>query len=103
MLMLRLQRLGTTKRPTYRLIVSEKRKDTQAGSLEILGTYEPQSKDKRFNVKADRVKYWMSVGAQTSNTVNNLLINNKIIEGKKRKSVTISKERKEKLLKKKAV
>ena len=57
--MLRLQRLGTTKRPTYRLIVSEKRKDTQVGALEILGTYEPQSKDKKFNIKADRVKYWI--------------------------------------------
>lgn len=99
--MLRLQRLGTTKRPTYRLIVSEKRKDTQAGALEILGTYEPLLKDKKINLKIERIKYWLSVGAQTSNTVNNLLINNKIIEGKKRKSVVISKERKEKLAKKK--
>lgn len=84
----------------YRLIVSEKRKDTQAGALEILGTYEPMLKDNRLEVKADRVKYWLGVGAQMSDTVYNLFVGHKIVEGKKKKPVSISKKRVEKLAKK---
>jgi len=97
MLILRLQRLGRSKQPVYRLIVSEKKHDTQYGQLEILGNYNPSLKENRFTVKADRVQYWLSVGAQMSNTVNNLLINNKIIEGKKKRSVQITKKRAKKI------
>jgi small subunit ribosomal protein S16 len=101
MLILRLQRLGKSKQPIYRLIVSEKKHDTQYGQLEILGNYNPTLKENRFTVKADRVKYWLSVGAQMSNTVNNLLINNKIIEGKKKSSVKITQKRAKKMTEKK--
>ena len=99
--MIRLQRIGKTKRPVYRIIVSPKHKDTQSGQLEILGTYDSVSKDKKLVVKADRIKYWISVGAQLSPTLNNLFIKEKIIEGKKQKSVKISKDRKAKLEKEK--
>jgi len=99
--MIRLQRIGKTKRPVYRIIVSPKHKDTQSGQLEILGTYDSVSKEKKLVVKADRVKYWMGVGAQLSPTLHNLFIKEKIIEGKKQKSVTISKERKAKIEKEK--
>jgi small subunit ribosomal protein S16 len=101
MLMIRLQRIGKTKRPVYRIIVSPKHKDTQSGQLEILGTYDMVSKEKKLDVKVDRIKYWMSVGAQLSPTLNNLFINKQIIEGKKQKSVTISKDRKAKMAKEK--
>lgn len=101
MLILRLQRIGKAKRPTYRLIVSEKRHDTQRGSLEILGTYNPVEKNKTVDFKADRIKYWLSVGAQMSNTVNNLLLNAGVIEGKKKKSVTITDKRRKKIADKK--
>jgi small subunit ribosomal protein S16 len=73
MLMIRLQRIGKTKRPFYRIIVSPKHKDTQAGQLEILGTYDSVSKEKKLTIKADRVKYWMGVGALLSSTLHNLL------------------------------
>lgn len=102
MLMIRLQRVGKKKSPTYRLIVSEKTKDTQARSLEILGIYNPTESTKLVNLKEDRIKYWLSVGAQPSSTVNNLLINNSIISGEKKRSVTISKKRKAKMDGKKA-
>lgn len=96
--MLRLQRLGKAKQPTYRLIVSEKARDTQAGSLEILGCYNPVAKDKKIDLKADRIKYWLSVGAQMSNTVHNLLLKNGIISGeKKMRSVFLSQKRKAKI------
>ena len=101
--MIRLQRIGKTKRPFYRIIVSPKHKDTQAGQLEILGTYDSVSKEKKLTIKADRVKYWMGVGAQLSPTLHNLFIKEKIIEGRKRKSVYISKERRVKLEKAKGV
>ena len=85
--MLRLQRIGKKKSPTYRLIVSEKTKDTQAGSLENWGIYNPVATPKVIEFKKDRINYWLSVGAQPSATVNNLLVNEGIVKGEKKKSV----------------
>lgn len=100
MLIIRLQRIGKRKQPTYRMIVSEKSRDTQFGHLEVVGLYNPIQVPKIIDLKADRIKYWISVGAQMSATVNNLLVTQGIIEGKKQKSVAISKKRKEKIEKK---
>lgn len=97
MLMIRLQRMGKTKRPSYRLIVSPKHKDTQSGQLEILGNYDPVQKTTVVNLKKDRLEYWLSVGAQPSPTVNNILVNAGIIQGKKEKSVFFTKKRTAKL------
>src|SRR3989338_4726764 len=97
MLMLRLQRVGKIKSPSYRLVVSEKAKDTQSGSLEILGQYDPTKNPKVINFKKDRIEHWLSVGAQTSNTVHNLFLNAGILQGEKKKSVYLSKKRKEKI------
>jgi small subunit ribosomal protein S16 len=102
MLMLRLQRIGKTKSAAYRLVISEKTKDPQAGSLEILGQYDPTKKTKVINFNIERIKYWISKGAQPSNTVNNLLINVGVITGKKMKSVSLSKKRQTKIGAKKA-
>jgi len=102
MLTIRLQRMGKRKNPTYRLIISEKARDTQYNSLEILGNYNPTQTPKVLELKADRIKYWISMGAQTSNTVNNILVREGVIEGKKRKSVTITNKRKTKMGVKKA-
>ncbi len=54
---------------------------TKGRFVEEVGFYNPLTKEK--SVKADRVKYWLSVGAQPSDTVHNLLISEKIIEDKK--------------------
>jgi small subunit ribosomal protein S16 len=104
MLMLRLQRLGKIKQPSYRLIVSDKHHDTQYGSVEILGTYNPllKEKDKQTVFKTDRIKYWLSVGAQPSATVNNLLVSLGLLTGKKQKSVFLSKKRSAAIADKKA-
>lgn len=98
MLAIRLQRLGKIKQATYRVIVSEKNKDPQAGSLEILGNYNP--KDKKLDIKADRVKHWLEKGAQASATVFNLLLKAGLVSGAKKRSVFLSKKRKEKIAKK---
>ena len=102
MLTIRLQRMGKRKNPTYRLIISEKARDTQYNSLEILGHYSPTQIPKVLELKADRIKHWLSVGAQASNTVHNILVREGILEGKKKKSVRITNKRKAKIETKKA-
>src|SRR5207247_1998294 len=102
MLTIRLSRVGKTKQPSYRLIVSEKTKDPWGDSLELLGTYNPLRNPAEIKFNVDRVKYWISKGAQTSDTVRNLLIDEKIIEGEKSKKVSITKRRAAKIAKKQA-
>ncbi len=98
MLRIRLSRQGRRNAPFYRIIVSERHKDTFAGSLENLGFYNPRSKE--VGLKADRIKYWLSVGAQPSATVHNLLVEHGVIEGKKVRASKLSKKRREKLAEK---
>lgn len=94
MLTIRFSRIGKKKKPFYRLIISEKTKDTWGTFLEQLGHYDPQTK--KATLKADRITYWISVGSQMSNSVHNLLVKEGVIKAKddkKKKSVFISKKR----------
>lgn len=97
MLTIRLSRTGKKNQPFYRLIISEKTKDPWGKYLELLGNFNPRSKE--LNAKKDRIKYWLSKGAQMSPTINNLLLKAGIISGKKQKSVNISKTRSAKMIK----
>jgi small subunit ribosomal protein S16 len=99
--MLRLQRIGKAKKATYRLIVSEKARDTQGFYLENIGTYNPHAKENQFQPKVDRIKYWIEKGAQSSDTVHNLLVTAGVIKEKKKKSVYLSTKRKKKVEEKK--
>ncbi|TAL19190.1 30S ribosomal protein S16 [Patescibacteria group bacterium] len=85
MLTIRLSRTGKTKQPYYRLIVSEKARDPWGVAVEILGNYNPRTKKADFD--AERVRHWLSRGAQTSDTVWNLLLSLNLVEGKKRQIV----------------
>jgi len=76
MLIVRLQRTGKRGQAYFRVIVTEHTKKPKGEYLELLGTYNPH--EKVLNVKKDRIEYWVSKGAQTSPTVNNLLVNHKI-------------------------
>lgn len=91
MLAIRLSRIGKKKKPMYRLTVAEKSKDPYGRALEILGSYNPFTKE--LIVKKDRIEHWLGHGAQMSPTVNNLLIQKEIIKGEK---VTASKPGKKK-------
>ncbi len=102
MLTIRLSRVGKKKQPSYRFIVCEKARDPWGKALEILGSYNTLTNPPSMQLDADRAKYWISKGAQPSDTVHNILVENKIIEGEKRKLMQISKVRKAKLAKKKA-
>ena len=101
MLTIRLQRIGKKKKPFYRVIISEKQKDTQGHYLELLGSYNPHTKVAQL--KQDRITYWLGVGARMSNTVHNLFIREGVVTEKdKRQSVKISKKRRAKLDEKKS-
>ena len=103
MLKIRLQRIGRKNDPHFRLVVTPhylKAKTTQYN--EILGTY--NVKAGIFECKAERVKYWMGVGAQCSPTVTNLLISKGVLEGRKinvlpKKSPVVKEEKKKQLKK----
>jgi len=84
MVVLRLSRVGKKSHPTFRIIASDKHKDTVGSYLELLGSYDPHATPTRIEVKADRIKYWLSVGAQPSDTVHNLLVEKGVIDSAKR-------------------
>ncbi len=79
MLSIRLSRRGKKSQPNYRLIISEKEKDPWGKCLEILGYYTPKVDSKIFNLKEDRLKYWLGQGAKLSATVNNLLVSQGVL------------------------
>ncbi len=83
MLMIRLQRTGRKNDPAFRVVLTDSKNAAKSGKfLEILGSYKVKGGEAIF--KADRVKHWMSMGAQVSATVHNFLVAQKIIEGKKK-------------------
>jgi len=92
MLKIRLQRIGKKNRPHYRLVVSEKNKDMYGDHKEIVGHYDPIAQPKVTELKEDRIKYWLSVGAQASPTVHNLLVGAKVVESKKVRAWTPKKK-----------
>jgi small subunit ribosomal protein S16 len=81
MLAIKLAKIGKTNKRLFRLIISEKSRDPYGRVLEILGSYNPHSKE--LLTKTERIKYWISQGAQMTATVNNLLIEKEIIKGAK--------------------
>jgi len=81
MLTIKLSKLGKKNKKVFRVIISEKGRDPYGNSLEILGSYNQYHKE--LQVKADRIKFWLARGAQMTPTVNNLLVGQGIVEGKK--------------------
>ena len=81
MLVLKLRRTGKKHQPSYRLIVGERRSKVDGRYVDNLGWYNPRSKDSRLN--KERVLYWLSKGAQKTDTVHNLLVKTGIISESK--------------------
>lgn len=83
MLKIRLQRVGRKNVPTFRVVLTDSKNSTKSGRfLEVLGSFDPRN-DKSKIIQTDRVKYWISKGAQLSGTLHNFLVHTKVIEGKK--------------------
>lgn len=81
MLMIRFQRTGRKNNPSFRIAVSEKRSKPKSGALELLGSFDPKTKQSSF--KKERILYWVSQGAHVSPTVHNLLVSQGVIQDKK--------------------
>lgn len=98
MLRLKLQRIGKKKQAFFRLIVQEKARDPHDKNAEILGWYNPYTKAKEL--KKERIAYWLSQGAEPTDTLHNLFVDEGLITDKKEKTFKISKKRKEKIAEK---
>ena len=77
MLKIRLRRMGSNRRPVYRVVVSDARSTPSAAVLEEVGFYNPRSKPADVRIDRERVDYWVSRGAQLSETVRTLLAQKK--------------------------
>ena len=73
MLMIRLARVGARKQPHYRIVVIEKERARNGRPVEVVGTYNPRTNPASVELKRERVDYWVSKGAQVSDTVSRLL------------------------------
>lgn len=83
MLTIRLQRMGRKNEPVFRLVVTDSKNSPKSRNyLEVLGSYDSRRGEKS-EFKAEQIKAWIAKGAQTSETVHNLLVDKKIITGKK--------------------
>ena len=82
MLRIRFFRTGKKNQPFFRIVVTDRRRPPRGGRfLEILGFFNPLTKERKL--KKERIKHWISLGAQPSDSVYNLLIEEKVLEGKK--------------------
>lgn len=82
MLKMRLQRVGRKNDPSYRVVVTDSRTGPKSNKhVALLGNY--NAKMNSFSIEAEEAKNWIAKGVQVSPTVHNLLVSNKVIEGKK--------------------
>ncbi len=77
---IRLKRMGRRNRAFFRICAFDAREERDGRSIEQLGTYDPMEKEesKKVVLKRDRIEYWLSVGAQPSETVASILKKNDI-------------------------
>lgn len=80
MLAIRLMRMGAKKRPSYRVVVKEKHSKRDGAYLENLGTYDPTHNPAQVRLNLERVSYWLSNGAQPTNTVEQLIKTSRLRE-----------------------
>ncbi len=73
MLTIRLSRIGKKKKPFYRVVVIERTRPRNGRVRELVGTYDPLKKPAEIKLDAERIKYWLGVGAQPSDTVRELV------------------------------
>ena len=73
MVKIRLRRMGAKKAPYYRIIVADSRSPRDGRFIEELGIYDPMADGEKIKVDMERAKYWISNGAQPTDTVRGLL------------------------------
>ena len=73
MLMIRLARFGSKKKPTYRVVVIEKERARDSRAVEVVGIYNPVAQPTAVRLDHARIEHWMKNGARPSDTVARLL------------------------------
>ncbi len=90
MLIIRLQRTGKKNQADFRIVLAEKEAPVNKKITEILGSYNPRKKV--FQVKEERLKYWLGQKVSLSETVHNLLVTKSLLDAKKVKAFSIPKK-----------
>ena len=80
MVAMRLTRIGSKKRPYYRIVVIDKRRARNGRFLEVLGQYSPISSPAQIEIDPERAQYWLSKGAIPSETVRSILRKKEIVK-----------------------
>ena len=73
MVKIRLKRMGMKKKPFYRLVVTDSRNPRDGRFIEEVGYYNPVAQPVELKINEERAKYWLSVGAQPTDTTRGLL------------------------------
>ena len=71
-------RVGKKKQPQYRIVVMDQRKARNSDYVEVVGHYNPRQQPAAINLKAERIQYWLSKGAQPTDTVRSFLRRQKL-------------------------
>ena len=80
MVAMRLARIGSKKRPYYRIVVIDKRRARNGRFLEVLGQYAPIGNPVKIEINSERAQYWLSKGAEPSETVRSILRKKEIVK-----------------------
>ena len=73
MVVIRLRRAGSKKRPFFRVVVTDSRAARDSSYVEVLGTYNPRTKPESLKINQERLAHWLKLGAQPSDTVRTLV------------------------------
>jgi len=77
---MRLSRIGSKKRPYYRIVVIDKRRARNGRFLEVLGQYNPIANPVQMEINAERAQYWLGKGAAPSETVRSILRKKELVK-----------------------
>ncbi len=88
MLKIRLKRTGKKREPHYRISIMESTRARDSKTIEDVGYYNPRTQPSTITLKTDRIEYWLSVGAQPTDTVRSLLIREGVLKAEKKTSST---------------
>ncbi|CEK31511.1 30S ribosomal protein S16 [[Clostridium] sordellii] len=77
---IRLKRMGSNKKPFYRIVVADSRSPRDGKFIEEIGFYNPISQPKQVKINDEKAVKWLGCGAQPTDTVKTLLVNNGVME-----------------------
>lgn len=85
MVRIKLARVGKNKQGSFRVIVTDRRRDTSGTNLGIVGTYNPRLNPKVVSLDKEKILSWIAKGAQVTDSLHNLFVSEGIISGKRMK------------------